>query len=193
MSTGTAFNLIVAFGLTYGTQTLGFTRNAMLMIALTSCALCIVLLPAFGHLSDKIGRKPVILAGIAAEALFAFPLFWLMDTRELPFALLGYLLMMTAFAANYGPIATFLAELFGAKVRYSGLSISYMLSGLLGSAATPIITTALLSYTGHGSSVAWYMIGSALVSALALWLLTETLQREHKTMAAPLTAKVRTS
>jgi hypothetical protein len=84
--------------------------------------------------------------------------------------------MMTAFAANYGPIATFLAELFGTSVRYSGLSVSYMLSGLLGSAATPIVTTAFLSATGRGSSVAWYMIGSALVSAIALLLLAETLK-----------------
>lgn len=178
MSTGTSFNLIVAFGLTYGTQTLGFSRNAMLAIALISCAACIVLLPLFGRLSDVVGRKPVIIGGIIAEALFAFPLFWLLDMRAFPFALLGYLLMMTAFAANYGPIATFLAELFGTKVRYSGLSISYMLSGLLGSAATPIITTALLSATGKGSSVAWYMIGSAAVSAGALLLLAETLKKE---------------
>ncbi|MGX7002369.1 MFS transporter [Caballeronia sp. KNU42] len=178
MSTGTSFNLIVAFGLTYGTQTLGFSRNAMLAIALISCAACIVLLPLFGRLSDVIGRKPVIIGGIIAEALFAFPLFWLLDMRAFPFALIGYLLMMTAFAANYGPIATFLAELFGTKVRYSGLSISYMLSGLLGSAATPIITTALLSATGKGSSVAWYMIGSAAVSAGALLLLAETLKKE---------------
>ncbi|WP_416051969.1 MFS transporter [Cupriavidus basilensis] len=177
MSTGTAFNLIVAFGLTYGTQTLGFSRNQMLTIALISCALCIVLLPLFGLLSDKVGRKPVIIGGIIAEALLAFPLFWLLDTKVFSFALLGYLLMMSAFAANYGPIATFLAELFGTKVRYSGLSISYMLSGLLGSAATPIITTALLSATGRGSSVAWYMIGSALISAAALLLLAETLSR----------------
>jgi metabolite-proton symporter len=178
MSTGTSFNLIVAFGLTYGTQTLGFTRNAMLAIALISCAVCIVLLPAFGRLSDVVGRKPVIVGGIVAEALLAFPLFWLLDMREFPFALLGYLLMMTAFAANYGPIATFLAELFGTQVRYSGLSISYMLSGLLGSAATPIITTALLSATGKGSSVAWYMIGSAALSVVALLLLAETLKRD---------------
>jgi MFS family permease len=178
MSTGTSFNLIVAFGLTYGTQTLGFTRNAMLAIALISCAVCIVLLPAFGRLSDVVGRKPVIVGGILAEALLAFPLFWLLDMREFPFALIGYLLMMTAFAANYGPIATFLAELFGTQVRYSGLSISYMLSGLLGSAATPIITTALLSATGKGSSVAWYMIGSAALSVVALLLLAETLKRD---------------
>ncbi|EUC18737.1 MFS transporter [Paraburkholderia hospita] len=178
MSTGTSFNLIVAFGLTYGTQTLGFSRNAMLSIALISCALCIVMLPLFGKLSDQIGRKPVIIGGIVAEALFAFPLFWLLDTRDFSFALLGYVLMMTAFAANYGPIATFLAELFGTEVRYSGLSVSYMLSGLLGSAATPIVTTALLSATGRGSSVAWYMICSALVSAIALVMLTETLRTD---------------
>jgi metabolite-proton symporter len=183
MSTGTSFNLMVAFGLTYGTQTLGFTRNAMLAIALISCAVCIVLLPLFGRLSDVVGRKPVIIGGIVAEALFAFPLFWLLDMREFPFALLGYLLMMSAFAANYGPIATFLAELFGTKVRYSGLSISYMLSGLLGSAATPIITTALLSATGKGSSVAWYMIGSAALSAGALLLLAETLKKEVRSNA----------
>lgn len=178
MSTGTSFNLIVAFGLTYGTQTLGFTRNAMLSIALIACALCIVLLPAFGKLSDIVGRKPVIIGGIVAEALLAFPLFWLLDTREFSFALLGYLLMMAAFAANYGPIATFLAELFGTEVRYSGLSVSYMLSGLLGSAATPIVTTALLSITGRSSSVAWYMMGAAAASLLALVLLAETFRRD---------------
>lgn len=178
MSTGTSFNLIVAFGLTYGTQTLGFSNNAMLSIVLISCALCIVTLPAFGRLSDMVGRKPVIIGGIIAEALLAFPLFWLLDTSKFVFVLLGYLLMMTAFAANYGPIATFLAELFGTQVRYSGLSVSYMLSGLFGSAATPIITTALLAATGRGSSVAWYMVGSAIISTVALLLLAETVQRD---------------
>ncbi|CAI0941800.1 MFS transporter [Serratia ficaria] len=178
MSTGASFNIIVAFGLTYGTQTLGFSRAIMLTVVLASCALCIVLLPAFGALSDRFGRKPVIIAGIVAEAVVAFPMFWLMDTRELPLVFLGYGLLMTAFAANYGPIATFLAELFGTRVRYSGLSVSYMLSGLLGSATTPIVTTALLSWTGKGSSVAWYMIGSALVSLIALLLLTETFKKD---------------
>ncbi|MFS2223747.1 MFS transporter [Pantoea sp. B65] len=180
MSTGASFNIIVAFGLTYGTQTLGFSRSIMLTVVMVSCALCIVLLPAFGALSDRIGRKPVIIGGIIAEAVVAFPMFWLMDTRELPLVFLGYGLLMTAFAANYGPIATFLAELFGTRVRYSGLSVSYMLSGLLGSATTPIITTALLSWTGKGSSVGWYMMGSALVSLLALLLLTETFKRDLK-------------
>jgi MFS family permease len=101
------------------------------------------MLPAFGALSDRWSRKPVIIGSIVAEALVAFPMFWLMNTRELPLVFLGYMLLMTAFAANYGPIATFLAELFGTKVSYSGLSVTYMLSGLLGSAATLMVTTEL--------------------------------------------------
>ncbi|MNF10801.1 hypothetical protein D3C80_2118570 [compost metagenome] len=68
-------------------------------------------------------------------------------------------------------------------MRYSGLSISYMLSGLLGSAATPLVTTALLSMTGKGSSVAWYMVGSAVVSLIALMLLTETFKKDINTQA----------
>lgn len=178
MSTGSSFNLIVAFGLSYGTQTLGFTRNQMLSMVLISCAVCLVLLPLFGRLSDAFGRKPIIIGGIVAEALVAFPMFWLMDTKVFGVALCGYLLMMTAFAANYGPMATFLSELFGTKVRYSGLSVAYMLSGLLGSATTPVVTTYLLATTGKGSSVAWFMIGTAILSVLALLLLVETMRSD---------------
>jgi metabolite-proton symporter len=190
MSTGSSFNLIVAFGLTYGTQTLGFTRNQMLSMVLISCAICLVMLPLFGRLSDTLGRKPVIIGGIVAEAVVAFPMFWLLDTKLFVGALCGYLLMMTAFAANYGPMATFLAELFGTKVRYSGLSVAYMLSGLLGSATTPVITTYLLSTTGKGSSVAWYMIGSALLSVLALLALVETMRNDMTTPSSSDAARV---
>jgi MFS family permease len=176
ISTGTAFNILVAFGLTYGKTKLGFSTNDMLLAVLAACAVGIVMLPLFGKLSDKFGRKPIIVGGIVAEIVVAFPLFWLMDTRSLAGVVFGYILLMTAFCANYGPIATFLAELFGSRVRYSGLSVAYMLAGLLGSAITPVVTTALLNATGQGSSVAWFMIGSAAVSLVALLLLTETLR-----------------
>lgn len=176
ISTGTAFNILVAFGLTYGKTKLGFSTNDMLIAVLAACAVGIIMLPVFGKLSDKFGRKPIIVGGIIAEIVVAFPLFWLMDTRSLAGVVFGYILLMTAFCANYGPIATFLAELFGSRVRYSGLSVAYMLAGLLGSAITPVATTALLNATGQGSSVAWFMIGSAAVSLVALLLLTETLR-----------------
>ena len=164
LSTGSTFTLLVASGVSYGKKELGHSEALMLWVVLAACALCFVLIPFFGRLSDKYGRKPIIYAGVAAEAALAFPMFWLMDTKSVPLLFVAYLAMMTAFAANYGPIATFLAELFGSKVRYSGLSVAYMLSGLLGSAATPFITTWLLGVTHQSSSIAWYIMAAALVS-----------------------------
>ena len=174
LSTGSTFTLITASGVAYGKKDLGHSDTTMLTVVMVSCALCFVLIPLFGRLSDRYGRKPIIMAGIAAEAALAFPMFWLMDTKSVALLFAAYLAMMTAFAANYGPIATFLAELFGSKVRYSGLSVAYMLSGLLGSAATPFVTTWLLGLTHQSSSVAWYILITALVSLGALLVLTET-------------------
>jgi MFS family permease len=174
LSTGSTFTLLVASGVSYGKKELGHSEALMLWVVLAACALCFVLIPFFGQLSDKYGRKPIIYAGVAAEAALAFPMFWLMDTKSVPLLFVAYLAMMTAFAANYGPIATFLAELFGSKVRYSGLSVAYMLSGLLGSAATPFITTWLLGVTHQSSSIAWYIMAASLVSLCALFVLTET-------------------
>ncbi|MEV7646809.1 MFS transporter [Arthrobacter sp. NPDC089319] len=174
LSTGSTFTLLVASGVNYGTAELGYSKNMMLWVVMFACLLAFVAIPFFGRLSDRVGRKPIIFAGVVAEALLAFPFFWLLNSGSELMVFVAYGLMMLAFSANYGPIATFLAELFGSKVRYSGLSVSYMLSGLLGSAATPAITVALLAATGQSSSIAWYIMGAAVLSLIALYLLTET-------------------
>ncbi|MFF8817493.1 MULTISPECIES: MFS transporter [Leucobacter] len=178
LSTGSTFTLMVASGMNYGTSEKGFSANLMLWVVLVSCLLGLFLIPFFGKLSDKYGRKPIIAAGIAAEALLAFPFFWLINTGNTGAVFLAYGLMMVAFSANYGPIATFLAELFGSKVRYSGLSISYMLSGLLGSAITPAITVWLLDLTGQSDSIAWYIAAAAVLSFVALFLLSDNHKRD---------------
>lgn len=174
VSTGSTFTLLTTLGLSYGTKNAGFTKTEMLVAVMISCATALFAIPYFGGLSDRIGRRPIILGGIVFEALLAFPLFWMIGTGSFGWLVLAYVLMMLAFSANYGPIATFLAELFGSQVRYSGLSVSYMLSGLLGSATTPVITSALLSATGSASAVAWYAVGGAMLSLICLLLLTET-------------------
>ncbi|MBT2484496.1 MULTISPECIES: MFS transporter [unclassified Microbacterium] len=177
LSTGSTFTLLVASGVNYGTSELGHSNDLMLWAVLVACIVALFAIPAFGRLSDRVGRKPVIAAGIIAEIVLAFPFFWLLDTGIDAMVFVAYALMMLAFSANYGPIATFLAELFGSKVRYSGLSVAYMLSGLLGSAITPAVTVALLSMTGQSSSIAWYVGGAAVLSLIALFLLAEGLHK----------------
>jgi metabolite-proton symporter len=173
LSTGSTFTLLVASGVNYGAKELGHSKSLMLWAVLVACIVALIAIPAFGRLSDRVGRKPVIAAGIIAEAAFALPFFWLLDTGSEPLVFVAYAVMMLAFSANYGPIATFLAELFGAKIRYSGLSVAYMLSGLLGSALTPAVTVALFEATGQSSSIAWYVAGAAVLSLVSLVLLAE--------------------
>jgi metabolite-proton symporter len=173
LSTGSTFTLLVASGVNYGTKELGHSKSLMLWVVLVACVVALFAIPFFGRLSDRVGRKKVIAGGIIAEAVLAVPFFWLLDTGSLALVFVAYAAMMIAFSANYGPIATFLAELFGSKIRYSGLSVAYMLSGLLGSALTPAVTVALFEATGQSSSIGWYVAGAALVSLVALLLLTE--------------------
>jgi MFS family permease len=177
LSTGSTFTLLVASGVSYGTSELGHSNDVMLWAVLVACLVALVAIPAFGRLSDRYGRRRIISLGIIGEALFAIPFFLLLDTGSTAAVFIAYTVMMIAFSANYGPIATFLAELFGSKVRYSGLSVAYMFSGLLGSAITPAVTVTLLEATGRSSSIAWYACGSAVASLIALSLLA----RHHGT------------
>lgn len=187
LSTGSTWTLMVASGVNYGTSELGHDNSFMLLVVLVTCLIGFAGIPFFGWLSDRVGRKRVILGGIIAEIVLAFPFFWLLNSGSVGAVFLAYTLMMIAFCANYGPIATFLAEQFGPKVRYSGLSVAYMLSGLLGSAITPAITVWLLTLTGQSDSIAWYVLAAAVASLIALLLLSErTLhERDAAEVAAP--------
>ncbi|MUL84756.1 MULTISPECIES: MFS transporter [unclassified Mycolicibacterium] len=163
-ATGVIFTVLIAFGLTYGTAEVGLSRSAMLLIIVTTAMVNFVLLPVFGSLSDKLGRKRIYLGGIVGMAVLSFPLFWLMDMGSFWTALLGYLLLVIPFSAAYGAQSTLFAEVFRGRVRYSGLSVGYQLGAVLGSALTPIATTALLAATDSASSVGWYMIGACVIS-----------------------------
>lgn len=195
LSTGSTFTLLVASGVSYGTSELGHSNDVMLWAVLVACLVALVAIPAFGRLSDRYGRRRIISLGILGEALFAIPFFLLLDTGSIFAVFVAYAVMMVAFCANYGPIATFLAELFGSKVRYSGLSVCYMFSGLLGSAITPAVTVALLEATGRSSSIAWYACGAAVASLIALSLLSRhhgtALDRTGDDVDAPVAEPVR--
>lgn len=82
LSTGSTFTLLVAPGGSYGKKELGHSESLMLWVFLAARTLCLFLFPFFGRLSDKYGRKPIIFAGVAAEAALAFPMFWMMNTKS---------------------------------------------------------------------------------------------------------------
>ena len=169
------FYVVTTFTLSYGTETLGVSRNVMLAGVIIAAISELVAIPLFAALSDQVGRRPVITLSAAFCTLFAFPFFWLLDTRSPVLIWLAFAVMAFAMGGVYGPASSFIAELFGTRVRYSGASLGYQLSGVLSGAFAPLIATALLaSYGGASWPVALYLAALSLVSLVGAYLATET-------------------
>jgi metabolite-proton symporter len=170
-----AFYIYSVFVLLYATQQVHMERDVVLNAILLGAACELVAIPLYGALSDRIGRRPVYLFGAITTALFAFPLFWLLDTGSPP---LVWLALIAAFAvshaAMYAPQGAFLSEMFGANVRYSGASLGSQLASVLAGGLSPFVATALLRHYGHGGPIALYLIGMALITIVALVLAKET-------------------
>ena len=171
-----AFYIYTVFVLVYGTQKVGIDRQTVLNGILIAAACALVAIPVCGALSDRLGRRPVYLFGACFTGLFAYPLFWLLDTGSTPLVWLALVVALVfAHAPMYGPQAAFLSELFGTRVRYSGASLGSQLSSVVAGGLSPFIATALLPY-GRGA-LASYIIAMALVTIVSVFLASETRHR----------------
>ena len=171
-----AFYVYTVFSLVYATQKVGLERQTVLNGILLAAVGSLFAIPAAGALSDRFGRRPVYLFGAVVTALFAYPLFMLLDTGSTVSVWLALILaLMFAHAPMYGPQAAFFSELFGTRVRYSGASLGSQLSSVVAGGLSPFIATALLPY-GRGA-LAGYIIVMALVTIASVVIATET--RDH--------------
>ncbi|WP_395749909.1 MFS transporter [Prosthecobacter sp.] len=169
------FYVITAFVLTYATQQAGFTKDQVLQAVLIGSAVQFFVIPFFGWLSDRIGRRPVYLGGTVLVALFAYPFFWLIDLKSIHMLWLAVTLGLIIHSAMYGPQAAFFSELFGTRVRYSGASLGYQLASPLAGGLAPLIATALLDRSGgKPGPVSVYLIVMAVITLVAVWMAEET-------------------
>ena len=171
-----AFYIYTVFVLVYGTQKVGMDRQTVLNGILIAAACALFAIPLCGALSDRIGRRPVYLFGACVTALFAYPLFWLLDTGSTLIVCLALVVALVfAHSPMYGPQAAFLSELFGTRVRYSGASLGYQLSSVIAGGLSPFIATALLPY--GRVALAAYIVGMALTTIVAVLIASETKDR----------------
>lgn len=168
---GVIFYIGTVYVLTYGTANLGMSESTMLTLVLLVNILTIVAIPAFGALSDRVSRKRIFILGAIGMAVLAPVWFLLLQTHSFVWMLTGFVLLFIPYAANYGVMPTFFAQVFPSTVRYSGLSLGYTLGTVISSAVAPLIATALLSLTGTWVAIAAYMCVAAVVSAVAaIWM-----------------------
>ncbi len=173
------FYVFTVFIYVYAGERRGFARETLLVGVLLASALQLVTIPGFAALSDRLGRRPVYLAGALSLGLFAFPFFWLVDSGVPVLIWLALAVGLTAVAAMYGPQAAFFAELFGTSVRYSGASLGSQLAAPLAGGLAPLIATALLGWSGGQPwPVALYMIGMVLITLCSVFLAAETVRTD---------------
>lgn len=145
--TGTS-NLINAFGLYYVATVLGLDRGIALNGILIASAIGLVVVPFLGRLSDRVGRRPIYLGGAVIGVLLAFPVWLLFDTKSTPLIYLGFTLVYVLVpTVMFSVQTTFFSELFGTTVRYTGMSLAYQVSAIVGG-FIPTVAIALLAVGG---------------------------------------------
>lgn len=166
---GAAFNTWGVFAIAYATNTLGLHKVPVLVAVTAAALLMAALLPVSGLLADRFGPKRVYAIGIAAYAVAVFPVFGLFGARDIVWYAAAMLLVFGVIhALFYGAQGTLYASLFPARIRYTGLSTVYQLSGVYASGLTPLILTALIGAAGGSPWIACaYLATTAVISVAA--------------------------
>jgi MHS family shikimate/dehydroshikimate transporter-like MFS transporter len=168
------FYITTTFTLSYLTDRLGVPRVMGLVGLLLESAGEAAGILIFARVADRIGKRPVAIGSAVCLLAFSYPFFWLVDTRDLDLIWLAMGTWAFAGSALYGITGVLLAELFEARVRYSGISFGYQMAGMLAGAPAPIIAAALIQWAGGRSwPVATYLAASSLISLVAVCLVSD--------------------
>ena len=167
------FYIFTVFVLEYGTGDLGMSDSFMTNTVMAAAALSLFSIPFFGHLSDKIGRKRLYMAGAAIMGVWGFAYFGLLNTESSILIFVAVFLSLIPHDMQYGPQAALIAESFPTKLRYSGAGLGYQLSSVFAGGPAPLLATFLLHEFNSTLPIAVYIaVGSAL-GFVATWLLPE--------------------
>jgi MHS family proline/betaine transporter-like MFS transporter len=166
--------IFVIYLVPYAINTMHLPPGAALSCAVASGCVVVVLTPLVGALTDRVGRRPLILACALLNLFFDYPLFVLAIHGGTFESLLLALVCNAAFQALYtGTIPSILAEMFPTRVRYTALSVSYGFAVVLFGGFAPFIATWLVAATGNPLAPAFYLMTGGALSAIAILSMKE--------------------
>jgi MHS family proline/betaine transporter-like MFS transporter len=171
------FYVVFTFLPSYFTKTLQFTKMDSFVSITVASLVALVLIPPLGALSDRIGRKPLLFAGAGAFAVFAYPLFLLLNTGSLVAAIAAHAGLAAIEAVFVSASLAAATELFATRVRSSGYSIGYNVSVAVFGGTAPYVATWLVDRTGNQLAPAFYVIAAAIVTIATLLTMRESAGR----------------
>ncbi|EME98888.1 Permeases of the major facilitator superfamily protein [Streptomyces mobaraensis NBRC 13819 = DSM 40847] len=165
---------VTTWALAYGTEQLGVDRTVMLVCVMVAVVASGVVTPPLALLGDRVGRRPLCLAGCVAVVLWMFPMVALLHTGNPVLMTVGFVVAMLAFMIAFAVVGAYLLELYAPRVRCTGATVGYNLAGILGGAVTPLVATAVTRGDRPPWGVAVYLVAVALLSLVCFALLPET-------------------
>lgn len=165
----------------YLTEVIGLTGNTAFALNTLSMVVLIVCIPIFGSLSDRIGRKPLLLTSTISGVVLTYPLYSMVASENFALTLIGLIVFAIIIALFSGPGVAAITEIFPSHVRYSGLSIGYNFATAAFGGTAPFISTFLINATGSSISPAFYIIAAGIVTTFVLFGITfnQTLKRKE--------------
>lgn len=173
------YYMSIIFGLSYARNYGRFTAASSLALILLASVLYFFAILAAGHLSDKIGRKPPMIFGGIGFACWVFAMYPMIASGNVWLGGAAFAVALVFLGFLYGPMSTWLAELFGTQVRYTGISFGYNLAGVLGGGVTPALAVSLMNSFGSAVPVAVLAAAVTVVSLVTVVFTRGGLGHQH--------------
>lgn len=170
------FYLFVAYFNTFLIDTMKQPTQQIMFIMFIEQLLLTLFIPFLGLLSDKIGRKPVLMMGIGGLVFCIHPVFWLLQQPSFISIFLGESLFVVFLAPIIALIPTTLAEMFPVHTRNSGVSLGYSISQAIFGGTTPLVALTLTAHMNNLYAPAWYLLCTAVIALIVVFTLKETYQ-----------------
>ncbi|MFD4640233.1 MFS transporter [Lentzea sp. NPDC058436] len=177
MLNSAGFFVLFVFMPTYLTSQLGYSRPDGLIVSAVALACATVAIPFFARVSDRIGRRPVMLTSCVAIMVLSVPCYLLLGAGGMTLAVVAGGVLGLAFAGNYSVIHPMMLELFPSHMRTTAYSLGYNVTTALLGGAAPLILSALYISSGNLLLPAFFVALSALGTAIAAYLNKETAGR----------------
>ncbi|WP_163701088.1 MFS transporter [Mycolicibacterium agri] len=162
---------------TYFIKTLQFSKATAFVSITIACLVAIVLILPLAALSDRIGRRPLLVAGSVGFVVFVYPLFLLLNSGSVLGAIVAHAALAAIESAYIAVAVSTGVELFSTRVRYSGFSIGYNVCVAAFGGTTPYMVAWLTGSTGNNLAPAFYVVAAAVISLITALTLRESARR----------------